>query len=655
MSSRSISSRKVSLSLTAPPGIAIRLLDGELREVASGYDLLVTRCEPGLYMVEWTFAGRQSETMVRVDGSRDPLSVEFPAKPEDAQITIDPTLKAHVVAAAEIEGALARAPGRRGSSVVLVVAKPNPGTDLEKLDLQLMSSDRSVESDDHARVYLKLATNQTVRSYKVRPGRRHHVTFRAVTGELLAMSLPVLPGRRTLVFLTATEAEVLVADEGQLDRVQGVGVDPSRTVVLTTSGEEEEGRVGERVRVATQLLYDLANGSTSLSPDLAREIDDDRADPMLKLYAASVALSRLERGMSPDPTTPPDRRLARAERSRWLQEIERWLPPAGRTTEFTSDAAAARWEARRAGAETQGDRSRAPSHIEAPPMLGCSWRWAIEESVDRPSAVRGTAQLAAAGRSSSGTAPWLCWKVSSAKARPQATDGKAADLPTLIRTVADAAEELAKRSDWTDNLVELLATASPETQATALEALHWASGQAGNLDEGAVTELALALGLPASQLRRRLTRASSELAAADPTQPTPAARSRTQDVDPSRAPGLARRITRPDDPQKGRFGGEARIGNFELSACFGEKDPKTWATITLCVKGPAPDGEEVQFHLHDSFKPPLEREKFKRGRAKLEVTAYGGFTVGAWLPSRQIELELDLARLENAPRIVRER
>jgi len=34
--------------------------------------------------------------------------------------------------------------------------------------------------------------------------------------------------------------------------------------------------------------------------------------------------------------------------------------------------------------------------------------------------------------------------------------------------------------------------------------------------------------------------------------------------------------------------------------------------------------------------------------------AWGGFTVGAWLPWRGIELELDLALLEGAPQVVRE-
>jgi hypothetical protein len=35
--------------------------------------------------------------------------------------------------------------------------------------------------------------------------------------------------------------------------------------------------------------------------------------------------------------------------------------------------------------------------------------------------------------------------------------------------------------------------------------------------------------------------------------------------------------------------------------------------------------------------------------------AWGGFTVGVWIPSETVELELDLAREPDAPRIIRER
>jgi hypothetical protein len=36
------------------------------------------------------------------------------------------------------------------------------------------------------------------------------------------------------------------------------------------------------------------------------------------------------------------------------------------------------------------------------------------------------------------------------------------------------------------------------------------------------------------------------------------------------------------------------------------------------------------------------------------LRASGGFTVGAWIPSHQVQLELDLAELSDAPRVIKE-
>jgi hypothetical protein len=38
----------------------------------------------------------------------------------------------------------------------------------------------------------------------------------------------------------------------------------------------------------------------------------------------------------------------------------------------------------------------------------------------------------------------------------------------------------------------------------------------------------------------------------------------------------------------------------------------------------------------------------------LRLRAFGGFTVGVWIPSQQVQLELDLAELSDAPRVIKE-
>lgn len=119
----------------------------------------------------------------------------------------------------------------------------------------------------------------------------------------------------------------------------------------------------------------------------------------------------------------------------------------------------------------------------------------------------------------------------------------------------------------------------------------------------------------------------------------------------NRAPGPA------DDPNKGRFGRKAEVQGFRLSAQFGEGNAKM-RSVTLLVEADekiAPDiGEGVWLCLHPTFNPEWVRVLFRGRSATLTVTASGGFTVGAWIPSREVELECDLAELPDAPQIIRE-
>ncbi|SHF21701.1 hypothetical protein SAMN02745157_1927 [Kaistia soli DSM 19436] len=113
------------------------------------------------------------------------------------------------------------------------------------------------------------------------------------------------------------------------------------------------------------------------------------------------------------------------------------------------------------------------------------------------------------------------------------------------------------------------------------------------------------------------------------------------------------------DPNKGRFGGAQSSGGFSLSATFSSFSSPEWVRVNLFVKGdPTTEslkaGEYVEFFLHDTFVPDVFRTPFIGNTSTLSVLAFGGFTVGAWIPSREVELELDLASIRKAPRIIRE-
>lgn len=131
-------------------------------------------------------------------------------------------------------------------------------------------------------------------------------------------------------------------------------------------------------------------------------------------------------------------------------------------------------------------------------------------------------------------------------------------------------------------------------------------------------------------------------------------------VEPSPAPALARAVIDPADPNKGRFGGQAQAGGYRLVAAFRSGPEASLVQVDLAVEatGGALLGP-VQFFLHPTFPNPSVWAPASGNAARLSLTVWGGFTIGAWLPPATtggpgVELELDLALLPDAPRLVRE-
>jgi hypothetical protein len=121
--------------------------------------------------------------------------------------------------------------------------------------------------------------------------------------------------------------------------------------------------------------------------------------------------------------------------------------------------------------------------------------------------------------------------------------------------------------------------------------------------------------------------------------------------DIAEAPALKRPVINAEDTNKGRFG--------SLGATFSSLNSRDWVRVNLLVRatpsaGEIDAGQYVEFFLHSSFDPAVYKTPFVDNVASLSVLAFGGFTVGAWIPSRRIELELDLAEIRKAPRIIRE-
>lgn len=127
----------------------------------------------------------------------------------------------------------------------------------------------------------------------------------------------------------------------------------------------------------------------------------------------------------------------------------------------------------------------------------------------------------------------------------------------------------------------------------------------------------------------------------------------------SQMPALGRTPGPSDDPNQGRFGGQTSRGGFHLTAAFEPTESHNWATVILTLEAERSTkiglGDFAWFVLHPTFSPSALKVTFRGSRAQLRIQAWGGFTVGVWLPKAGLELECNLAEIEGAPQIIKNR
>ncbi|OYU37997.1 MAG: hypothetical protein CFE33_18225 [Pseudorhodobacter sp. PARRP1] len=653
------------LSIDAGAGVAFRILDSEGSEVGRGTGQLSQPRAPGLYAVQWMSATDSHETLVRVNTGATASVVYAPAIAEPGEIGISVTLNE----APKIVHELRPSGGKSDSSIAVVLVTGydvNEADILRDLKLFNMREEEISGSDNH--LYgIGSEGRETGRSYTVRPGR-YLLTYRAMTGETLQQTVPALRGRQTMIFMEAAKGDILLAEGQGFARIERAGIDPTRTVMISLGGDEAEQRIRERLRLTRLLLRDLTTGSASLTSDFLDILDQPETDPLLKLVAVLAVLSHCEAGTSPSLEERWEKGIA-PPHQQWLSRAGMWLYGL-KAIKLPPDATIARWQLDRLNYGRSSDD--VASTINIPPMYGCAWRWASAHSAEKPGAIRRYAAIRAATRSRSSTEPWLSWKANAAKAKPRpARSGDAERIEALAQSVAEKSRRLIGEASDPLAAAYLIARVGPEATMVAMQAN--AISRSVSSQTSLSSNLASALSMPGSALHRYLVSTDLQLTqllatdsvtsqfGSDPKQPIFELRGisntdyavRPEAILP--APGLARLIEDEDDPQKGRFGGLASRQSYNARAEFVDISSRNWTRINMFVEGPALDGDEVLFYLHDSFPKNVWRERFRSGSARLPVTAWGGFTVGIWIPRQRIELELDLAQLPNAPDAIRTR
>lgn len=111
-----------------------------------------------------------------------------------------------------------------------------------------------------------------------------------------------------------------------------------------------------------------------------------------------------------------------------------------------------------------------------------------------------------------------------------------------------------------------------------------------------------------------------------------------------------------EDPQKGRWGGESSRPGRELAASV-RSVSHDYFEVTLEVRATGTETltGDVEFHLHPTFRKPIQTVKATDNRARLKLLCYGAFTVGAVADDGRTTLELDLATDTRFPELFRAR
>jgi len=641
-----------------PPGVEIQIIDGNYHVQARGTEQVKQRLPEGVYIVKWIAGSKIHEEIVRLLPIQRALRVPSPdlgfgagsggAEPFPA---LSPPLQHR----------------RRDADIFIFERTDDPsrlgqlssGIRLFNRDEIAMRSDGS--SVEAAREQSGESSGWALRVYHVPPGN-YRLRYDAYNGMTLDQTVVAIDKRRTMVFISQTSTETIVAEGKKYARRSFGGVDPQKTIVATAPLGSPIDIHSDAVRMAEILLRALSAGGDPLDQRMLQRIATRGADPLLRLYAVALILSRLEEQKSPALDDPYPLRsngdFAAAQTqfaSRWRIKAEELMTGLAGSLSIP-DVIACGWQLGHDRAEP----------LTTPPMLVCCWEWAAKHSAFVPAVVPDTPSFRAASRGRVAMSPWLAWRASAAKevvfigsdtSPTPPTEGRD-PLPGLSTSIQRLLA--ATRKSHGPHANEMLKSISPQQRGLIAASLKIDPGAGKEIDQATLSKLAGDLLMPAAQLNENLRRASLEIESLAPqgnasSMPGAAQATSLQNADP---PALRLPVSDLDDPQKGRFGGLSKKSGFSLNASFTGGNDRNWVGIRLTVA--ADDGvvlkdkDRVEFFLHDTFQPSRIIQLFSNGRSELALDAFGGFTVGAWLPMHQVQLELDLAELADAPKIIKD-
>ncbi|MCA3080335.1 MAG: hypothetical protein ING71_16275 [Rhodocyclaceae bacterium] len=652
----------------------------------------------GLYSFKCSYADGTSTTRFESLTSESPfLKLDFSRSTDRIEVTEE--LRARKI---ELPTRIHRLPaslqrGRTGRIVVLVT-NSDRFSDLHadkelatKLKIRLCDSDLTDMLSEKTSLEVDFPDNTSARlerCYWLKPGC-YLLRFLAANGRVLEQTIPAFDGYDTFVSLSAILRRVINQGMSFEESREVLGVEPSNTVIYALQRQEDYSLsdLKKAQHNAVQWLNRIAmpeEGAAELSK-ASFEATISLRDPISLIFAAAACLNLRDK-----------QRLRAIGRGMLAKTCRRLLQCIRSYGTVTSDTV------------LMSQRLRASSYfgtnlrsLKEPPILSISWQWAVEASLVQPRLIPAQAPFHGIDQSSSAYGPWLAWPP--AKLNVDALMGPM-ELPSSdsVGPLLDQLQETLKNAEVSGDSLKNVSPFARSIANSMFQSVGSVSKQ--------LPKLARQLGITsaglvsaAGELAGELDRLSSELSTphqsaqnpegarwenvnvhesgswnyfkGDGRQPTESIKQKLTLVSekwPSNAKStfynLAKKsktelsgpigpVRFPDDANKGRFGGKSISDGCELSAEFqGANSNSNLTNVTLTVSLPRPMQNDVfvDFWLHDTFQPNIQRVRMDGTTAKLHLAAWGGFTVGVIVQPLGVRLELDLSEAPNAPPSIRD-
>jgi hypothetical protein len=358
------------------------------------------------------------------------------------------------------------------------------------------------------------------RRYSVHAGI-YRLSYETVNRKTVEQTVYVFKGRRTFAFLKYGQALELVPETDGFRQARRRGIDPAQTTLISAEASDTNPSPDD-LRLGDILLHALVSDEVGIDQNLVQRLAEPGACPYLKLYASVVLILRreqLESDGDPNEAAEQFEQTSPQIPPTWLEETSDKLLRSMPQEQAWPDAQCCGW---RLAALTQNRFSIDTNDaLAAPPMLDCTWRWAVAHSFDSAKALPSVGTFRSASTARVQVAPWLVWRSAAPAMQkgnlPPSAQDVSANLANLMieighlgsqQLAAATPAETVAASERAQRLFDFLTPPARQTIGTLLN-LGRSSG--GTFDTPDIKTVGSSLGAPKETLQRLVGDALSQL------------------------------------------------------------------------------------------------------------------------------------------------